>query len=90
MTYDPMPIQPMSQRVIDYQLKVQARLSPDFEYLTLKFFRPSEIFFFEDIKLSDWAQAFLPITATQTVKENVRDRVFKTEGKGRVDLQLML
>jgi len=75
----------MNQRLIDEYLKVEARLTPQFDFLTLKFIRPTEQIFFEDIKLNQFARAILPFTATQTLRENVRDRVFKTQSSCSVE-----
>lgn len=77
LSYNPVPTSEQQHKLSsDEAFRVQFRMTPDQEFSSLKLWKTNSIQFFENIKTNSYAKALFPITSTQSIVENVRDRAY--------------
>jgi hypothetical protein len=60
-------------------IRVQAHITPDKEFVDVTITKPNSRLSFRSIRTNDFVKALLPLTATQALPKNVRDRVFRAD-----------
>jgi len=61
----------------DKKVRVNFELTPDMEFITVNVKKPESNLWFRDVKVNGISKFILPITATQNLMENVRDRTLR-------------
>jgi hypothetical protein len=69
------------------KINLQVRLTPNKEFLTVFITRHNSVLKFQNIKTGRIIKSILPLTATQSLLNNVRDRVMKTQSEPMCALQ---
>jgi len=75
MTHDRFPIEGGAG---DKKMIVNWRMIPTKEYMHMTIVKPETRLIFKNIRIHDMLKKFLPLTATQTIVENVRERTLRT------------
>lgn len=73
VSHDRFPESPLGEK----KLVLNFEMTPDREFLTVHIDKPTARLSFRDVKTTWWVKKFLPLTATQSVFENVRDRTLR-------------
>lgn len=63
------------------QAQFNFRVTPDQQFFNAEIIKPNSRLTFEDVKTNKYAQAFFPFTATQSVQQNVADRLFRADSQ---------
>jgi hypothetical protein len=69
------------------QAEVYFQITPDREFASLEVIKPNSRLTFEDVKTSPAFRAALPLTATQSVQQNIADRLFRADSQPSCQLE---
>lgn len=59
------------------KLNVEFRMTPNKEYFNLHLVKPNTRLTYENVKTTEWIKRILPLTSTQNMFENIRDRTLR-------------
>ena len=63
------------------QAQLAFRMTPNKQFFSVELIKPNSRLTFEDIKTNKLFQAVFPLTATQSLQQNVADRLFKADSQ---------
>ena len=66
------------------QAQVSFQITPDREFASLEIIKSNSRLTFEDVKTNRFFRAVLPLTATQSLPQNVADRLFRSESQRKL------
>lgn len=69
------------------QAQIQFQITPDRQFASLEIIKSNSRLTFEDVKTNRVFRAVLPLTATQSVQQNVADRLFRSESQPSCQLE---
>jgi hypothetical protein len=69
------------------QIHVQAHMTPNKEYIDVTITKPHSRISFRSIRTNQLLKAFLPLTATQSWANNVRDRALRADSEASCSLE---
>jgi len=71
----------------DKKIMVDWHMTPDRNFVNMLVVKPETRLIFKNMKTNDLVKKFLPLTSTQTIWENVRDRTLRTYSKPSCTLE---
>ena len=78
---------PQSTQVQKGQLKIKGRITPDKKFVSVHIYKPNSVLKFENMKTNQLARIVLPPTASQSIYENIKDRLLRSQSDPQCTLE---